>query len=167
MLKNTNVEVVYSIERYTPDAKNKFIDVEIATGRIINEAFISDGRGLITHRIANIPERTVRQTDTLLVDAAGQVTLSRMPIDNNLIEIDTVTQDHTGGQSVACMGYSENDPVVVKYYYNIAGRDWFKEAANFRQVNHPECIGMNDHEYNSYRLWSILVEMGLVSGEMI
>lgn len=167
MLKNAGVEIVYKIVRFTPDTEKMQIDVEIATGSKIGGAFISDGRGLVKHCIGNIPDRSVRQSDTLAVDAAGQVTLSRMPLDNNPIELDGVVQDHASGQTVACNGYLEDDSVIVKYYYMEPGRKWFDEVAAFRQVDHPECIGMNDYEYNSHRIWSVLVEMGLVSGEIV
>ena len=167
MLKNVNVEVVHSIERYAVDVKNKFIDIEIATGAIVEGKFISDKRSLIKHNIKNIPDKQLQQIDTLTVDANGQVTLSLMPIDSNPIELDGVAQDHITGQLVACAEYSEGDVVTVKYYHNKQGRNWFNEAAEYRQVDHPECIGMNDYEYNSHRVWSVLTEMGLVTGDII
>ena len=167
MLKNSGVDIVYKIVRYTPDTAKMSIDVEIETGSNVDGAFVSDGRGLVKHRIENIPDRAVQQTDDRVVDAAGQITLSRMPIDNNPLEVESVVQDHVSGQVVTCSGYSENDPVTVKYYYNKPGHDWFKRAAEYRQVDHPECIGMNDYEYNSYRIWSILVEMGLMAGAIV
>ena len=128
---------------------------------------LSDGRGLVKHCIANIPDRAIRQVDTLTVDAAGQVTLAITPIDNNPIDISGTTQDHAAGQIVNCIDNIEGDSVSVAYYYNEPGRDWFNEAAAFRQVDHPEYIGMNDYEYNSARLWSILLGMGLVTGEVV
>ena len=93
--------------------------------------------------------------------------LGLMPIDSNPIEIEGAAQDHTSGQVVTCNGYAENDSVVVKYYHTEPGHDWFNETAAFRQVDHPECIGMNDYEYNSYRIWSTLIAMGCVTGEII
>ncbi len=167
MLKNTNVEVVHSIERYAVDVENKFIDIEIATGAIVDGEFISDKRSLIKHSIKNIQNKQLQQVDTLTVNATGQVMLSLMPIDNNPIEIGGVAQDHIAGQLVVCAEYSEGDAVTVKYYHNKPGRNWFNEVVEYRQVDHPECIGMNDYEYNSYRVWSILTEMGLVTGDII
>ena len=167
MLKNAGIDIVYKIVRYMPDTEKMRIDVEIATGSKVNDVFVSDGRGLVKHCIKNILDRATQQSDTLVVDAAGQVELSRMPIDNNPIDINGTVQDHTSGQSVICDGYSENDTITIKYYCNEPGRDWFNEAAAYRQVDHPECIGMNDYEYNSHRIWSILVEMGLMSGEIV
>lgn len=167
MLKNAGVDINYKVIRYTPDTEKKIIEVEIASGNNVNGVFVSDERGLIKHYIKNIPERAIQQIDTLIIDAAGQVTLSCMPLNNNQIEIDGVTQDHVAGPVVTCTGYSENDSVTVKYYYNEPGRNWFNEAAAFRQVDHPECIGMDDYEYNSHRIWSILVAMGLMSGEVV
>ena len=167
MLKNINVEVVYKIIRYTPDTEIMQISVEIAAGREVDGIFVPDGRSSIKHHIRNTPDKMIQQTDICIVDAAGQVELSRMPIDNNPIDIDGAVQDHASGRAVACSEYSENDSVTVKYYYNEPGRDWFNEAAAFRQVDHPEYIGMNDYEYNSARLWAILLEMGLVKGVSI
>lgn len=167
MLKNSNVEVVYQIERYTPDIKTNTIKVEIAIGSLIDNNFVSDNRGLIYHTISNVPEKTIQKVESLTVNFLGQVILSEMPIDNNPIEVGGSTQDHTSGQTVICDEYSENDQVTIKYYYNEPGRDWFAEAAAFRQVDHPECIGMSDYEYNSHRLWSVLVEMGLISGTIV
>lgn len=167
MLRNSNVEVVYSIERYTPDAKNLFVDVEIATGRILDGNFISDNRGLIKHRIANAPDKTIQHSDPLIVDSNGQVTLTFIPVDNNNIEVNGVTQAHSTGQLVDISGYSENDEVTLTYYHTVVGRNWFNEVVAFKQADHPEYIGMNDYEYNSARLWSILVDMGLMAGEVV
>ncbi len=167
MLKNTGVELIHSIERYTPDAKNKFISVEIATGSIIDEVFVSDGRGLIKHRIANEPDQTLQKTDQLIIDAVGQVTLSRVPIDNNQIEVNGAAQDHVSGQLVDCNGFIEGDEVAVSYYYFHQGRQWFDENAAFVADDHAEYAGLNDYEYNSKRLWSILLEMDLVNGAIV
>ena len=167
MLKKSNIEVVYQIERYTPDIKTKTIKIEIVTGSLVDGIFVSDGRGLLYHNISNIPDMTIQKIESLTVDVSGHVTLSTMPIDNNPIEVEGIIQDHTSGQTVICDGYSENDTITVKYYYNELGRDWFNEAAAFRQEDHSECIGMNDYEYNSYRIWSMLIDMGLMSGEII
>ena len=167
MLKNTNVEIAHKIIRYIPDTEKCVIDIKIATGSIIEGAFISDGRGLVKHRIANIPDKAVRQVDTLTVDAAGQATLSVMPIDNNPIEVNGVSQDHTTGQLVTCEGAVEGNTVTVAYYYNVPGRDWFNEQAIFVKEDHAEYEGLNDYQYNSKRLWSVLVEMGLVTGDII
>ena len=166
MLKN-NTEITHKIIRYTPDTEAMAINVEIATGSIIDNKFVTDGRDLIERRIANEPERAVRKTESLTVDASGKITLSIMPMDGNPIEIDGAAQDHISGQSIDCANYSENDIVEVAYYHIITGRDWFNEVAAFRQVDHPEYIGMNDYEYNSARLWAILLEMGLVGGVIV
>lgn len=166
MIKNIT-ELVYSIERYTVDAKNKFISVEIATGTIVDETFIADRRGLINHRIADMSDKTTQQTDILTVDAVGQVMLSRTPIDNNPIELNGVPQDHISGQLITCSEYAGGDEVTVAYYYNEQGRAWFSEATAFVAGDHPEYTGMNDYEYNSARLWAMLLEMGLVSGVII
>ena len=167
MLQNSNVEVTYQIKRYTPDIDAKTISLEIAVGSIIDGAFVSDGRGLIRHVIRNISNQDIEKTETLTVDIDGQVTLSLIPIDNNQIKIDDVPQDHTIGQLVSCAGKVENDTVTVAYYYTKLGRDWFNEAAMFVADSNPEYDGLNDYQYNSKRLWSILVEMGLVSGVVI
>ena len=167
MLKNSNVEVVYSIERYTPDAKHKSITIEIATGNILNDIFVSDERVLIKHRIVNTPDKSIQKTETLIVDINRQVTLSLMPLANNNLEVNEVNQPHTTGQVVDCVGYSENDNVSVSYYYTEIGRDWFTEATVFVSDDHPEYAGLTDYEYNSKRLWSILLEMGLITGEVI
>jgi len=166
MLK-INAEITHKIIRYTPDTEKNTINVEVATGAEIDGVFTSDGRDLIKHTIKNIPDRQLRQVDILTVDAFGQVTLPRMPVDNNPIEIDGAAQDHITGQVIACVNNSEGDSITTTYYYAVAGRDWFNEAAAFRQVDHPECTGMNDYEYNSRRIWSILLEMGLVSGDIV
>ena len=167
MLKNSNVEVVYSIERYTPDAKNLFVDVEIATGSIVDSTFVSDNRGLIKHRITNIPDKTIQHSESLIVDSNGQVTLSFIPVDNNDIEVNEVPLPHGIGQLVDISGHSENDEVNITYYHIVVGRNWFNDIVAFKQADHPEYIGMNDYEYNSTRLWSILVEMGLMVGEVV
>lgn len=49
----------------------------------------------------------------------------------------------------------------------IPGRAWFDEAAAFKQIDSPEHVGMNDYQYNSSRLWAILLEMGKVEGEVV
>ena len=166
MLKNST-EITHKIIRYTPDTEAMTINVEIATGSIVDNKFVSDGRDLIKHRISNVLNKAIRKTESLTVDASGKITLSLMPIDGNPIEIDGTPQDHISGESVDCAGYSEGDIVAVAYYYTVTGRDWFNEVAAFRQVDHPEYIGMTDYEYNSARLWAILLEMGLVSGEIV
>lgn len=166
MLKN-NIEITHKIIRYTPDIEAMAINVEIATGNIVDGKFVTDRRELIKHRIVNEPERAVRKTESLTVDVNGKIEISLMSIDGNPIEIDGTTQDHVSGQSIDCAGYHEGDMVSVAYYYIVTGRDWFNEAAAYRQVDHPECIGMNDYEYNSHRIWSILMEMGLVSGDIV
>ena len=166
MLKN-NTEIIHKIIRYTPDTEALCINVEIAAGSIVDNNFVSDGRGLIKHRIVNMPDRDMQQADTLTVDAAGQITLSRMPIDNNPIEIEGTAQNHTSGQVVTCAGYSEGDLVTVKYYYNEPGRNWFDEQALFVKEDHAKYAGMNDHDYNSNRIWYVLLEMGLMSGSIV
>ena len=80
MLKNSNVEVAYQIERYTPDTKTNTINIEIAVGSLVNDNFVSDGRGLIYHTISNIPEKAVQKVESLIVNIDGQVTLSLMPL---------------------------------------------------------------------------------------
>ena len=167
MLKNTGVEVIHSIEHFTVDAKNKTISVEIATGIINDGAFVSDGRGLVKYRISNELDQNRQKTDILIVDAAGQVTLSLLPLNDNPLEINGILQEHISGQQVICNGHAEGDEITARYYYLQLGRNWFNETAEFRQVDHPEYIGMNDYEYNSKRLWSILLEMGLVSGVIV
>ena len=172
MLKNSNVEVAYSIERYIPDAVKKTINVELATGSLIDGGFVSDCRGLIEHTIKNIPDKTVQKVESLTVDASGQVTLSLFPIDNNPIEIKSagqegVAQDHLTGKIVDCANNVENDSVTVSYYYIQLGRDWFNEAASFVADDNPEYAGLNDYQYNSKRIWTILIEMGLVNGTVV
>ena len=165
MLTNSNV-LVYSIIRYTPDTETSSIKVEIATGSIADGKFVSDGRGLIKHSIPNITDKTIQKMESLTVNASGQVSLTLSPIDNNPIEVNGVAQEHDTGQLVSCTGYSENDVVELTYYYIETGRAWFDEAASFIKEDHPEYAGLNDYQYNSKRLWSILTEMGLVSGEI-
>lgn len=167
MLKNSNVEIVYQIERYIPDIKTLSIKVEIATGSIIDGNFVSDCRGLIKHIISNIKDRNVQKSESLIVDSNGQVTLSEIPLPNNDIEVGGISQPHTTGQIVICSGYSENDIVEVAYYYTQLGRDWFNEATSFVADDHAEYAGLNDYAYNSKRLWSILLEMGLVNGAIV
>lgn len=168
MLQNSNVEITYQIKRYTPDIDAKTIDVEIAVGDLIDGVFVSDGRGLIKHTIRNIKDKSVQKIDKdLVVDASGEVTLSLVPIDNNPIEINGVPQDYTIGQTVVCDGYIENNLVTISYYYMVVGRDWFNEAAMFVADSDATYDGLNDYQYNSKRLWSILVGMGLVSGNII
>ena len=167
MLKNSNVEVAYQIERYTPDTKTNTINIEIAVGSLVNDNFVSDGRGLIYHTISNIPEKAVQKVESLIVNIDGQVTLSLMPLDNNNLEVNGISQTHTTGQVVDCVGYPENATVSVSYYYTESGRDWFNEAVVFVADDHPEYAGLNDYEYNSKRLWSILLEMGLVTGIIV
>ncbi len=166
MLKN-NIEVTHKIIRYTPDTEAMSINVEIAAGSIVDSKFVSDGRGLIKHRIANEAERAVRKTESLTVDAGGKIEFSLMPIDGNPIEIDGTAQDHASGQSVDCTGHAEGDVVAVAYYYTVAGRNWFDEQAAFVKEDHAKYAGMNDHDYNSNRIWDILLEMGLMTGEIV
>ena len=90
-----------------------------------------------------------------------------MPIDNNQIEIDGIPQEHTTNQLVTCVDKTENDIVTVSYYYTESGRDWFNEAAMFVADSDTVYDGLNDYQYNSKRLWLILLEMGLISGEII
>ena len=167
MLKNSNVEVVYSILRYTPDVGALSIKVEIATGSIVDGKFVSDGRELIKHSITNIADKSTQKIEPLTVNASGQVTLSLIPIDNNPIEVNGIAQAYPTGQIVECSGYSENDIVEISYYHTVAGRNWFDEAASFVKEDHPEYAGLTDYQYNAKRLWSILIEMGLVSGVTI
>ena len=167
MLKNTNVEIIHSIERYIVDAKHKRIDVEIATGSVIDGLFKSDGRDLITYNITNIPDSQKEQIDTLIVNAQGHVLLSKMPIDNNDIIINGTSTVHVGGQEIACDSYVEGDTVTISYYYDQVGHNWFDEAAMFIRDEHSEYIGLTDYQYNSKRIWSILVEMGLIDGVIV
>ena len=167
MLKSSQIEIINSIEEYAVNAKHKYINVQIATGKIVDDEFVSDGRGLINHRIANIEDCNEYQTDVLIVDVTGQVTLSHIPIDNKQILINDVLVDHAIGQTILCDGYIEGDEVTISYYYLQQGRNWFKEAGAFKQANHPEFVGLDDYHYNGARLWSILLEMGLVTGTMV
>jgi hypothetical protein len=167
MLKKSNVEIVYQIERYTPDIKTKTVNVEIATGTILDGIFVSDNRGLTFLSISNIPDKTIQKSESLIVDVNGQVTLSETPIDNNDIEVGGVAQEPITGQLVTCSGYVENDIVAVSYYHIVAGRNWFNEAANFVKEDNPEYAGLDDYQYNAKRLWSILIEMGLISGAIV
>ncbi len=52
-------------------------------------------------------------------------------------------------------------------YPEILRRDWFNEASLFVADSKSEYNGMTDYQYNKIRLWSILLEMGLVSGDII
>lgn len=118
MLKRT-VEVYYHIERYMTDAAIKAIDLEIATGSLVDGEFVSDGRSLIKLCIANIQDSP---------------------------EID--------------MGDGDIIPAIV-------GRAWFDEQAAYVQSDHPEHVGQNNYDYIKSRLWNTIVEMGLLSGEVI
>ena len=167
MLQNSNVEVTYQIKRYTPDIDAKTISLEIAVGSIADGDFVSDSRGLIKHVIRNISNQDIEKTETLTVDINGQVTLSLIPIDDNQIKVNDTPQDHTTGQLVSCAGKVENDVVTVMYYYTKLGRAWFNEAVEFVADSDSTYDGLNDYEYNSKRLWSILVEMRLITGVVI
>lgn len=168
MLKSEPTEITSSIEEFTVSARHKYISIQIATGSIVDGAFISDGRGVVNHRIANMPDRAVQQVDVeLIVDADGQVMLSRMPIDNNAVLINDAAVDHAGGQLVTCEGHAKGDVVTVSYYYTQPGGNWFDEAAAFVKEDHADYAGLNDYKYNAKRLWSILLEMGLVTGIMV
>jgi hypothetical protein len=117
MLKNTQ-EIISRIIRYSVDARAKEIIVEIATGSLSGEEFVSDERSLIKHSITNIPDQP---------------------------------EHDFGGETI---------PFV-------SGRAWFDEAAAFISDNNEEYAGLNDYEYNSKRLWTLLLERGLVNGAVI
>lgn len=117
MLKKTG-DMIYSIIRYSVDARAKEIAVEISTGGLVDGSFLSDGRSLIKHSITNRPDQPEHQL---------------------------------GGETI---------PAVT-------GRAWFDEAASFISDENPGYAGLSDYEYNSKRLWSILLEMGKISGEVI
>ena len=166
MLKSAD-NIAYKLVEYTPNAETLTIKVRLNTGRSINDVFVSDGRPTLNLTIMNIPDKAVRQEETLIVDASGQITLALVPVDGNPIEVDSVTQDHISGQFVDCANNTEGETVVVKYYHTIAGEDWFNKAAAFVKEDHPECLRMNDYEYNKYRVYAILTAMGLIAGEVI
>lgn len=166
MLENTE-KIRYSIERFTPDVVAETINIEIVSGSMIEGKFVSDGRALIKRSIRNIQSQDRMQVDTLIVDAAGQVLLTRVPVDNNQIDINGQIIDHETGQTVNCDGYSEGDQVFIKYYYSKPGRNWFDEQALFVKEDHAKYKDMNDSDYNSNRIWDVLLEMGLVSGVVV
>lgn len=49
----------------------------------------------------------------------------------------------------------------------VAGRNWFDEQAVYVQSENPEHLGKSDYTYLKDRLWTTVVEMGLLSGEII
>lgn len=166
MLKN-NIEIIYKIIKFTPDTEKRRIDVEIATGKDVDGNFVSDGRDYLKFAIVNMPDKSIYNLEALTVNAAGQVLLSFMPIDDNQIQIDGIAQDHDNGQFAICANNSENDNVEVGYYHTVSGRNWFDEQAVFVKEDNLKYAGMNDYEYNSNRIWDVLLEMGLMSGNIV
>jgi hypothetical protein len=49
----------------------------------------------------------------------------------------------------------------------VAGRAWFDEQAAYVQSENPEHLGKDDYTYLKDRLWQTVVNMGLISGEII
>ena len=118
MLKNTR-EIHHRIERHVVDSGAEAIDLEIATGTLVDGKFVGDGRSLIKLAIVNIP---------------------------NQAEID--------------MGDGTSIPAVI-------GRNWFDEQASYVQSENPEHLGKNDYTYLKDRLWKTVVDMGLISGDVV
>lgn len=166
MLTKLNPSDKSAIVDFRVSVKNKFIEVEIEEGTVVDSSFIPDGRPAKKYRIANIPDRHRQEIDIdLVVNASKQVTLSRNPIDNNPVTLEGIDQDHDSGSLVTCTDNAENDLVTVSYYYLEAGRDWFNEVAAF--VRDASFDGLNDYDYLSKRLWTILLDMKQVQGSLI
>ena len=49
----------------------------------------------------------------------------------------------------------------------VTGRNWFDEQAAYIQSDHAEHLGKNDYNYLKDRLWSTVIDMGLIIGEII
>lgn len=167
MLTNQNPSDKRKISKVTLDPDNEYIELSIKEGYIdSNSKFIWDNKSPEIIRIQNIPDTNINQIDSdLIVDVNKQVTLTKTPLENNQILIDDVSQDHVSGVLVDCSDNVENDVVTVSYYYSQAGKDWFNEAAIF--VRDPSFDGLTDYEYISKRLWTIVLEMGLVQGTLV
>lgn len=166
MIKKTK-EVVSSIEDYKVSTKYSDILINVATGRLLNGKFKYDGRATVEYRIADLPQRDITTEEVLTVDTLGEVILSREPKENGELFVDEIGQAHTTGQSVLCSGYSDGDLVTIKYRYVAPACDYFTQAGGYVKEDHAINQGLDDRAYNSLRLWTILLEMGLVDGEVV
>lgn len=168
MLTNTTPSDKRKISKVIIDIENLYIELEIKEGYIDdNSLFVADGRSAVKVRIINIEDKSKYYTEDLTVDVNGQVTLTETPITNNQVTVDGVAQDHTSSKLVTCADKSENDIVTVSYYYTVTGRNWFYEAIAFISDEHAEYAGLSDYAYISKRLWTTLLNMGIVEGNIV